>query len=91
MSDESTESEKLLEEENKTQSDKKLSPGIEKLLFASILSAQFVSICQDTFLFPFFPQEANKKGLNSIHIGLIFSCFEVSRFISSLAVGYLVS
>ncbi|KAF6041445.1 hypothetical protein EB796_000243 [Bugula neritina] len=63
----------------------------ERLLVVRVLTVQFIALCTDTFLYPFFPQEATAKGLTPTHIGIVFSSFELARFVSSLATGCLVS
>jgi len=59
-------------------------------LLAVLLFSQFSALCTDTFLFPFFPQEAKSKGLNHIEIGTVFSSFELARFLTAPVLGYLV-
>jgi len=44
----------------------------------------------DTFLIPFFPPVAKEKGISDTEIGIVFSAFEFSKFISAFLVGYLV-
>ncbi|XP_078503168.1 MFS-type transporter SLC18B1-like [Lissotriton helveticus] len=57
----------------------------------SSASINFSSMIVCSILSPFFPQEAAKKGVNSTIIGLIFGCFALFNFISSLVFGkYLV-
>ncbi|CAM2111747.1 unnamed protein product [Caretta caretta] len=44
-----------------------------------------------SILGPFFPREAEKKGASDTVVGLIFGCFALSNFLTSLIVGnYLV-
>jgi len=62
----------------------------ERLLMVVVLTIQFVARCTDTFLYPFFPQEATAKGLTPTHIGIVFSSFELSRFLTFFTIGYLV-
>ncbi|KAF6041449.1 SLC18B1 [Bugula neritina] len=63
----------------------------ERLLVVVVLTIQFVALCTDTFLYPFFPQEATAKGLTPTHIGIVFSSFEFARFLTFLTIGYLIS
>jgi len=63
----------------------------EYLLLGVLLFSQFVALCTDTFLFPFFPQEAKSKGLTHVEIGTIFSSFEFARFMTAPVLGYLVN
>jgi len=62
----------------------------EYLLVVVLLFSQFVAQCTDTFLFPFFPYKAKNKGLNEIDIGIVFSSFELARFVTAPVLGYLV-
>ncbi|KAF6033675.1 hypothetical protein EB796_008018 [Bugula neritina] len=63
----------LLEEED-TDTERPLGKGTdhsltkcrEYLLLGVLLFSQFVALCTDTFLFPFFPQEAKSKGLSNV-------------------------
>ncbi|KAF6026247.1 hypothetical protein EB796_015453 [Bugula neritina] len=71
----------LLEEEDTKRpfgkrTDHSLTKCREYLLLGVLLFSQFVALCTDTFLFPFFPQEAKSKGLSHVEIGTIFSSFE---------------
>ncbi|KAM9316680.1 MFS-type transporter SLC18B1 [Gastrophryne carolinensis] len=57
----------------------------------STASLNFSSMICYSILGPFFPQEATKKGVSNTVIGLIFGCFAVCNFLSSLILGkYLV-
>ncbi|CAI9576756.1 unnamed protein product [Staurois parvus] len=61
------------------------------LTLISTASLNFSSMICYSILGPFFPQEAVKKGLSNTVIGLIFGCFAVFNFLSSLIFGrYLV-
>jgi len=62
----------------------------EYLLLGVLLFSHFVALCTDTFLFPFFPQEAKSKGLSHVEIGTVFSSFEFARFVTAPVLGYLV-
>jgi len=87
----------LLEEEDTDtkrpfgkETDHSLTKCREYLLLGVLLFSQFVALCTDTFLFPFFPQEAKSKGLSNVEIGTIFSSFEFARFVTAPVLGYLV-
>ncbi|XP_075718630.1 MFS-type transporter SLC18B1 [Rhinoderma darwinii] len=57
----------------------------------STASLNFSSMICYSILGPFFPQEAVKKGVSNTMIGLIFGCFALFNFLSSLILGkYLV-
>jgi len=87
----------LLEEED-TDTERPLGKGAdhsltkcrEYLLLSVLLFSQFVTLCTDTFLFPFFPQEAKSKGLSHVEMGIVFSSFEFARFVTAPVLGYLV-
>ncbi|KAF6033562.1 hypothetical protein EB796_008135 [Bugula neritina] len=86
----------LLEEEDTDtkrpfgkETDHSLTKCREYLLLGVLLFSQFVALCTDTFLFPFFPQEAKSKGLSNVEIGTIFSSFEFARFVTAPVLGYL--
>ncbi|XP_053317341.1 MFS-type transporter SLC18B1 isoform X2 [Spea bombifrons] len=57
----------------------------------STASLNFSSMICYSILGPFFPQEAVKKGVSNTVIGLIFGCFALCNFVTSLVLGkYLV-
>ncbi|KAM8945541.1 MFS-type transporter SLC18B1 [Pelodytes ibericus] len=57
----------------------------------STASLNFASMICYSILGPFFPQEAIKKGASNTVIGLIFGCFALFNFLTSLILGkYLV-
>lgn len=53
-------------------------------------SAAFLETVLSTALYPFFPQEAGKKGANVTIVGIIYGCFSVTQLVSSLLIGKLV-
>ena len=57
----------------------------------TVLCLQFLSLCADTCIFPFFPAIAEVKGLTTTQMGFVFSCYELSRCIFSPIFGSLVS
>ncbi|XP_078503153.1 MFS-type transporter SLC18B1-like isoform X2 [Lissotriton helveticus] len=60
-------------------------------ILISCASINFFSTITFSLLAPFFPQEAAKKGVSKFVVGLIFGCFALFNFISSLIMGqYLV-
>jgi len=63
----------------------------EYTLLMVLLFSQFSALCTDTFLFPFFPQEAKSKGLNHFEIGTVYGSFELARFTTAPVLGYLVT
>ena len=56
-----------------------------------ILCMQFSAFTADTACFAFFPNYAIKKKLTHFQIGMIFSSFDLSRFLTSPIFGSLVS
>jgi len=60
-------------------------------LLTVVLLLQGGAVCVESFLYPLFPEVALKKGLTQTYIGVVFSAYEVGRFITSAAVGSLVS
>uniref|UniRef100_A0A8D0B3X4 Uncharacterized protein n=1 Tax=Salvator merianae TaxID=96440 RepID=A0A8D0B3X4_SALMN len=54
-------------------------------------SINFSSMICYSILGPFFPREAEKKGATTTIVGLIFGCFAVFNFITSLIMGKYVS
>ena len=55
-----------------------------------VMISQFCALCPDTFIFPFFPVVATEKGLTEFHFGLVYSAYELARFIMSPVYGSLV-
>ncbi|XP_035855124.1 MFS-type transporter SLC18B1-like isoform X6 [Sander lucioperca] len=63
----------------------------QTLTLISMASVNFSSMICYSILAPFFPNEAVKKGASQTVIGLIFGCYAVCYFISSLIMGkYIV-
>ncbi|KAM3929964.1 MFS-type transporter SLC18B1 isoform 2-T2 [Leptodactylus fuscus] len=61
------------------------------LTMISAASLNFSSMLCYSILGPFFPQEAMKKGVSDTVIGIIFGCFAMCNFLSSLILGkYIV-
>ncbi|XP_018423181.1 PREDICTED: MFS-type transporter SLC18B1 [Nanorana parkeri] len=76
--------------DNNSNSVRKLSKN-QILTLISAASLNFSSMICYSILGPFFPQEAVKKGLSNTVIGLIFGCFAICNFVSSLIFGrYLI-
>jgi len=63
----------------------------EIALFLVVLCMQCGTAISESFMFPFFPIEADKRQLTQTHIGLVFSAYEVGRFLTSPIAGSLVS
>nr|XP_006136319.1 MFS-type transporter SLC18B1 [Pelodiscus sinensis] len=58
---------------------------------AATACLNFSSMSCYSILGPFFPREAEKKGASDTVVGLVFGCFAVSYFLTSLILGnYLV-
>jgi len=60
-------------------------------LLTVVLLLQGGALGVETFLYPLFPEVALKKGLTQTYIGVVFSAYEVGRFLTSAVVGSLVS
>ncbi|XP_059154912.1 MFS-type transporter SLC18B1-like isoform X2 [Physella acuta] len=58
-----------------------------KIVLALLSLANFFVGCGFSLLAPFFPQEAEKKGVSTTVIGLIFSMFQLVIFVSSPVYG----
>ncbi|NXG01077.1 S18B1 protein, partial [Sakesphorus luctuosus] len=54
---------------------------------ASAASINFTSMICYSILGPFFPSEAERKGASNTIVGLIFGCFALFNFLSSLILG----
>ena len=83
----------LLEHNGNTETKKKDHPSKARqcgMLF-TVLCLQFLSLCADTSIFPFFPAIAKVKGLTTTQMGFVFSCYELSRCIFSPVCGSLGS
>lgn len=60
-------------------------------IMAGTASVNFSSMICYSILGPFFPREAEQKGASNTVVGLIFGCFSICNFFSSLILGrYLV-
>jgi len=60
-------------------------------LLTVVVLLQGVVVCSESFLYPFFPEEAIKRGLTQTHIGIVFSAYELGRFLTAGIAGSLVS
>ena len=63
----------------------------ELAMMFTLLFVQYLALCSDGIIFPFFPMVAAKRGINSLCIGVVFASYDVSRFVGSLAFGSMVS
>ena len=63
----------------------------ELAMMFTLLFVQYLALCSDGIIFPFFPMIAAKRGYNSLSIGIVFASYDISRFIGSLAFGSVVS
>ena len=68
-----------------------LTKSKQRIMLASLLSLQFCVLSTDSFLIPFFPTIAHQKGLTEIHVGIIYSAYEMTRFMMSPVYGSKVS
>jgi len=60
-------------------------------LLTVVVLLQGAVVCSESFLYPFFPEEAVKRGLTQTHIGIVFSAYELGRFLTAGIAGSLVS
>ncbi|XP_065536924.1 MFS-type transporter SLC18B1 isoform X4 [Lathamus discolor] len=58
---------------------------------AATASINFSSMICYSILGPFFPSEAEKKGASNTVVGLIFGCFALVNFLSSLILGNYIT
>ena len=63
---------------------------ITQVRLITTLSIQFWVQCSDTAIFVFFATTAREKGLSYSQIGIVFSSYDLARFILSPAAGSLV-
>lgn len=86
------ETEKLVSNDNDSKAtvSSELSINRQRLLLFIILLLQFFSLCADTFIYPFFPYVSAKRGLTHTEVGLVFSAYDLPRFITSPIFGSLV-
>lgn len=63
----------------------------QRLTLIALLCLQFCHLTTDSFLIPFYPQEAYSKGLGQFHVGVVYSAYELARFLSAPIFGSVVS
>ncbi|XP_078601783.1 MFS-type transporter SLC18B1-like isoform X1 [Branchiostoma floridae x Branchiostoma japonicum] len=61
------------------------------LSFVSIALLNFCGACYYSVIAPFFPNEALKRGVPQIVVGLIFGCFAVVNFFGNLVFGKYIT
>ncbi|XP_034274726.1 MFS-type transporter SLC18B1 isoform X5 [Pantherophis guttatus] len=59
----------------------------QMFIMVSTASLNFSSMVCYSILGPFFPREAEKKGVSSTIVGFIFGCFALFNFLTSLIMG----
>lgn len=62
----------------------------QRAILLVIIGLQFCSICGETVIYPFFTKVALDRGLTPLQMGLVFSSFDLSRFVSSAIYGSMV-
>lgn len=89
----SDEKEALLQDSNtKLQStDTKLSKARELAMMFTLYFVQFLALCSDSIIVPFFPKVAVERGISNLLIGLVFASYDLTRFLASPICGSLVS
>ncbi|XP_013148507.1 PREDICTED: MFS-type transporter SLC18B1-like [Papilio polytes] len=55
----------------------------QRLTLASLALVDFMSFCSMSIMAPFFPREANAKGLSDTMCGMVFSFYAVVMFLTS--------
>lgn len=78
------------EEKNEDFSFSKI-PRQKKILLASMATVNFFSVTCFSLLAPFFPAEAERKGVSQTVVGLIFGVFEFVIFMSSPFFGNFIT
>lgn len=66
-------------------------PRQKKILLASMATVNFFSVTCFSLLAPFFPAEAERKGVSQTVVGLIFGVFEFVIFMSSPIFGNFIT
>ena len=89
----SIENENLIENNKKNSklADQKLSKVRELAMMFALYFVQFLALCSDSLIFPFFPQVAVKRGVPNLSIGLVFASYDLTRFLASPICGSWVS
>lgn len=67
-----------------------LSPLRQNVMLVSLLTLNLCFIMADSVLFQFYGTAAKKKGLKSIHVGIVLTCFEAARFLAAPLYGIVV-
>ena len=62
----------------------------QKVALLALLLLQFCHLTTDSLLIPFFPDEAFSKGLTHVHLGIVYSAYELTRCLSAPIFGTLV-
>ncbi|KAL5009324.1 hypothetical protein ScPMuIL_014905 [Solemya velum] len=78
------------EETKETFSFRKL-PSYQKITLVCLVSMEFCAAASFSLLAPFFPAEANKKGVSDTIVGTIFGSFQLVIFLSSPIFGNYLS
>ncbi|CAK1599987.1 unnamed protein product [Parnassius mnemosyne] len=55
----------------------------QRLTLASLALVDFMSFCSMSIMAPFFPREANEKGLSDTMCGMVFSFYAIVMFLTS--------
>lgn len=62
----------------------------QKMTLVSLALVDFMSFCSTSIMAPFFPREANEKGMSETFTGLVFSFYALVMFISSPIFGKII-
>ena len=79
----------LVEDTPATNPEDKQYPSIarQRGIIFTVLSLQFISLCADTIIFPFYPALAIEKGLSNTYIELVFAAFDNTKCLFSPIIG----
>ena len=87
VKDEESDLTELIPEERKPSS----SIGKQRAIVFTVFMLLFFTMTFESCAFPFYPQEANRKGLSSTEIGLVFAAYDAARVLSAPVAGSMVS
>ena len=87
------ENEKLLDEkiDKDDTNEKEFTRFQEIAMLIALLRIQFLALCSDGLIFPFFPTVAVRRGISNLAVGVVFAAYDTTRFLTSPLFGSLVS
>ena len=82
----------LTENPEQCEPDKRNVSKVQELaLTLTLFGVQFLALCSDGIIFPFYPNVAVERGISNVLVGVVFSAYDITRFLSSPIFGSLVS